>query len=535
MSGKEPRGWNFRVLFVLRGAIACAVVVSIAAAQLMGNENPIHDDLHYLAGWLAFAMLLVFFALKYQAVAAGADAPDRGWVDWLAKGASIVLYVSLFTLPLLGWGLIYARERGVAPGLAYTLRNLHSAVAWALVIVLLLYAVIALWRRKQDTTREFEPGSPSASCNSDALFDPSLSHAPRWLTSAEPDALVDHFTRHPAGGFKPFTCVTGMPGFWTTFDLLTTADERTLSMIGKIPGNRHLRRWLQWRACFMGSVVSEYCPLPRVEATSLVQGMFRVWDWKTPLLIVKDIPCNAPFLSERANRLADQFADVCKANGFFMVEGQALAWVPIDFADEDAYLARFSASRRRDIRRKLRSREDVRVEIVATGDPCFARPAFASELYMQYLEVYEQSVVHFDLLPPDFFRAVLNDASLNGRVFLYYHDDKLIGHNLCFIHDDMLVDKTIGFRYPVARENNLYFVSWMENLAFARREGLNTYIAGWTDPAIKAALGARFTPTRHAVYVRNPLLRPFLRRIAGRFEPDRQWFGGSNASTPSNR
>ncbi len=356
----------------------------------------------------------------------------------------------------------------------------------------------------------------------------STADLPRWLTSAEPDALVDYFMRHPSQGFEPFACANGMPGFWTTFDLLTTADERTLALIGKIPGHRYLRRWLQWRTCFMGSTVSEYCPLPQMEAASLMQGAFQAWDRKTALLIIKDIPCNAPFLSGRANRLADQLVDVCKVNGFFMVEGQALAWIPIDFADEDAYLARLSASRRRDIRRKLRSRKALHVEIIATGDPRLE--TLTVELYMQYLEVYGQSTIHFDLLPPDFFREVLSDASLDGRLFLYFHDNRLIGHNLCFIHDGMLVDKTIGFHYPAARECNLYFVSWMENLAFARREGLRYYIAGWTDPAVKAALGARFTPTRHAIYVRNPLLRPLLKRIAGRFEPDRQWFDGSNAS-----
>ncbi|MCL2591193.1 MAG: GNAT family N-acetyltransferase [Betaproteobacteria bacterium] len=363
--------------------------------------------------------------------------------------------------------------------------------------------------------------------------EPQPPPVPRWLTGAEPAALVDHFMRHPPGGFEPFTCATGMPGFWTMFDLLTTADEQLLALIGKLPGNRFLRRALRWRTCFMGSTVSEFCPLPHGGAEALVQGMFVAWSGKTALLLVKDIPCNAPFLGAEANRLADQLVDACKANGFFMVEGQALAWVPIDFADEGAYLARLSASRRRDIRRKLRRREEMRIEIVATGDPRFAEPAFAAELYAQYLEVYNQSEIHFDLLRPEFFAAVLRDPSLDGRVFLYHWKDRLIGYNLCFIHDGMLVDKYIGFRYPMARECNLYFVSWMENLAFARREGLSHYIAGWTDPAVKAALGACFTPTRHAVFVRNPLLRPLLRRIAGRFEPDREWHGGSGSSLPS--
>jgi hypothetical protein len=350
------------------------------------------------------------------------------------------------------------------------------------------------------------------------------------LTHAEPAALVEHFLRHPPQGFAPFTCATGMPGFWTIFDLLTTADEQTLNLLGKIPGHRHLRRWLQWRTCFIGSTVSEYCPLPDADAAELVQDIFRAWAGKTALLLVKDLPCNAPFLSEHGNRLADQLVAACEGNGFFLVAGQALAWVPIDFADEDAYLARLSPSRRRDIRRKLRSRGSLHIDLIATGDPRLAQPALAAELYAQYLEVYTQSDIHFDRLSAGFFTAILNDATLDGRLFLYYHNDQLIGHNLCFIHDGMLVDKYVGFRYPMARECNLYFVSWMENLAFARRQGLRCYIAGWTDPAVKAALGARFTPTRHAVYVRTPLLRALLRRIAGRFEPDRQWFDGANAS-----
>jgi len=53
------------------------------------------------------------------------------------------------------------------------------------------------------------------------------------------------------------------------------------------------------------------------------------------------------------------------------------------------------------------------------------------------------------------------------------------------------------------------------------RHGLRHYIAGWTDPEIKRYLGAKFTFTRHAVYVRNPLLRAILRRFSSAFESDR--------------
>jgi hypothetical protein len=60
----------------------------------------------------------------------------------------------------------------------------------------------------------------------------------------------------------------------------------------------------------------------------------------------------------------------------------------------------------------------------------------------------------------------------------------------------------------------------MENLEYARRNGLTHYVAGWTDAGIKRQLGAQFSMTRHAVYVRNPLLRFAFRRLSHLFESD---------------
>jgi len=40
---------------------------------------------------------------------------------------------------------------------------------------------------------------------------------------------------------------------------------------------------------------------------------------------------------------------------------------------------------------------------------------------------------------------------------------------------------------------------------------------------VKRELGARFTPTLHAVRARNPLLRGALRRTKRWFESDRRW------------
>ena len=69
---------------------------------------------------------------------------------------------------------------------------------------------------------------------------------------------------------------------------------------------------------------------------------------------------------------------------------------------------------------------------------------------------------------------------------------------------------------------NLYFVSWMVNLEYALERGLRHYIAGWTDPGVKALLlGAlhhapRGLCAQSAAAGRGPA-------FSSRFTTDSQW------------
>jgi len=339
----------------------------------------------------------------------------------------------------------------------------------------------------------------------------------------EPRALVESFLAHPPDDFSALLMRSGTPAFVARFDLLTTADAPLRKRVAALPLYRWWSRMLRPRTCFIGTTVSEYALFPaQADADALVR------EWLAdhagqPFLIAKDIPQDSPLLDAASNAQAQAIAEAATRAGFVLLEGQALAWVPIDFDSTDEYLSRLSSSRRKDIRRKLRARDALDIEEIATGDAFFADAANREIFYALYLEVFAQSEIHFDRLGRAFFDAVLQDASSGGIVFVYRRDGRLVGWNLCFVQGEALVDKYVGFRYPDARESNLYFVSWMHNLDFARRRGLRRYIAGWTDPEIKSYLGARFTFTRHAVRPRSRVLRFALRRLSRHFESDRAW------------
>jgi predicted N-acyltransferase len=352
---------------------------------------------------------------------------------------------------------------------------------------------------------------------------PRTQQTPRmaYIAQLEPEILLSQFLVHPPLGFHAECTPSGMPCFVAPFDLLTTADTALRQRVTRLPGYRLWGRWLHWRTRFAGCTVTEFAPLPAdVPARQLADELLDSYSGDCALLVIKDIAQDSPLLDAAAIDHAEAFAQQCEKRGCVLLEGMALAWVPIDFESIDAYLGRLSHSRRKGIRRKLRSRDALSIDCVRTGAAMFDDDAVLAEFHALYSNVYAQSEIHFDLLSAAFFRGLLRDSASAGLVFTYRYAGSLIGWNLCYEHDGKLIDKYIGFAYPQAREHNLYVVSWMENLEYARRNGLSHYVAGWTDADIKRQLGAHFSTTRHAVYVRNPLVRFAFRRLSHLFESD---------------
>ena len=340
----------------------------------------------------------------------------------------------------------------------------------------------------------------------------------------EPASLLRYFQEYPPEGFSAFHLDSGVPAFSTSFDLLTTMEPSVRRKLEIMPLARWWRRFLRPTTCFVGTTVSEYVLLPcttrpEIFLRDLTTGMSR----RYPFLIIKDIPTDATLVGDAAYAYSRRLADACRENGYVLVEGQALAYVPIDFASTEEFLARMSRSRRKDLRRKLRSTSLLEVEEIRTGDARFQDEALVAAVYALYLNVYRQSQIHFDLLTASFFKALLRDADNQGVVFMYRAKGEMVGFNICFVEKGVLVDKYLGFAYPQARNYNLYAVSWFRNLDFALAHDLHHYVAGWTDPEIKRHLGARFTMTQHAVYVRNPVLRWILLPFKRFFEADHRW------------
>jgi len=208
--------------------------------------------------------------------------------------------------------------------------------------------------------------------------------------------------------------------------------------------------------------------------------------------------------------------------GFARLASLPVAVLDLPFRDEAGYLASLSAATRKDIRRKLAKAGAVRIEfrsdiagLEAQIDALYESTRARSGLDYGDLEV----------LPPGYFAAVARALGARAVFALYWIGPELAAFNLLLLEADRVVDKFLGMRYPLAREHNLYVVSWMANIRFCMARGIGLFQSGQTAYASKLRFGSRLVPSAIHVRHRSRPLQWALRRASpwlgfDRFDPD---------------
>jgi predicted N-acyltransferase len=208
--------------------------------------------------------------------------------------------------------------------------------------------------------------------------------------------------------------------------------------------------------------------------------------------------------------------------GFARIGSLPVAILDLPYADEDGYLASLSAATRKDIRRKLARAQAVRIE---HRSDITGLEALIAELYESTRRRSGLDYGELEVLPPGYFAAVSRALGERAVFALYWIGDELAAFNLLLIEPGRVIDKFLGMRYPLAREHNLYAVSWMANIRFCLSRGIVSLQSGQTAYASKLRFGSRLVPTRIHVLHRSRSLQWVLRRIAStvsfdRFDPD---------------
>jgi hypothetical protein len=188
---------------------------------------------------------------------------------------------------------------------------------------------------------------------------------------------------------------------------------------------------------------------------------------------------------------------------------------------EDIYLSQLSSNNRSSFKRKIRAAKNLVFECRTSID------GIEDEIAALYEETREHSGYDYgdlETLPKGYFSAIMQAANGNALMMLYWlkneanpeNKGSLIGFNLLFLQDRSshserkIIDKFIGRKHKQARENNLYFVGWMDNLRYAQTHGYKILQTGQTAYGEKLRLGSRLEPSFIYFHHRNWLLNKIL-------------------------
>ncbi|WP_293861211.1 GNAT family N-acetyltransferase [uncultured Alsobacter sp.] len=308
------------------------------------------------------------------------------------------------------------------------------------------------------------------------------------------------------------------PAFLTRYRLDTTV-QGPLKPIAEAL-TRTFPRLLTLDLAAIGSPVAEICHLgfaPEVGVAdrpslvvALLEGLERLAEAEG---------CGLVAVKDAAEKDIALWRTALEPRGFQAMPGLPTGLLSVPPGGLDGYFATLSRATRKDLKRKWKQRERLRVEHRTNVDDVLDRIASL------YAETVAHSDLQFEHLPPAYFAAVLRRLAPSARVVLYWAGDDLVAFNLLIETGDRLVDKYIGMHYPVVGEYSLYYTSWLENVAWCSRQGIPLYQAGQGFYGPKVRLGCRLSPNwlyfRHRNRWINAVLKTVSRIVSlDRFDPE---------------
>ena len=277
-----------------------------------------------------------------------------------------------------------------------------------------------------------------------------------------------------------------MPAFLTDYELDTTLSGPLRKVTDVVA--RWFPRLLRQRMLGLGSPVAEICHLgfepgtAAADQSALLSAMLaQAEDYaarqRVQMFAVKD------------SSAAQDALWTAAATGQHLRRqpGLPTALLEVRFADIDEYLATLSRATRKDMRRKLKSAADLRVEWRTHIDD------IAADVMRLYKSTYANAKFSFEELSSGYFEGVLRELGSRASCVTYWLGEKLVAFNLVLHDGNRLLDKFLGMDYAVARDYNLYFCTWFENVRYCIEHRIPLYQSGQGLHAVKLRLGSRLS------------------------------------------
>lgn len=277
-----------------------------------------------------------------------------------------------------------------------------------------------------------------------------------------------------------------VPAFVTDYRLDTTVTGALRTVIGFV--RRIFPGFLRQRMLAFGSPVAETCHLGFDARTNHVDHQRLLnFIFEHAELAAKSERAAMIAVKDASAAQNDLWNDTARSHRLRRQPGLPTAMLTVNFASVDDYLKSLSHATRKDMRRKLKSSAEIRVEWRDDIDDIL------DDVMRLYAATRQRAEYEFEELTRDYFRDVLAEARPRARCSTFWIEGKLVAFNLLLHDERRLIDKFLGMDYAVAREHNLYFYTWLENVRYCIAHGIRVYQSGQGMHHEKIRLGSRLS------------------------------------------
>ena len=329
------------------------------------------------------------------------------------------------------------------------------------------------------------------------LFPEPSSTAP--LLSLLQESGVDGFHLQSIVVFKDGIPILLLPLFETRFDLSTFVEgwiKKALKAAGRL-----IPSLFEPRVLCVGLVMGEWSEIgvdPHIDESTFDAACETAFASLQALAAERKSNIVALYNFNQYGKLPEEVF-----NDFNKVQFQSCARLPIDFKSMEDFMARFSKAARKDLRRKMRASDEVRVI------RCCAIAPYLDRIYKLYLETVARSPLAFGVHNRMFFEKICERVP-GAEYTLYFVQEELAAFNLLVVKQEAMVDKYFCMDYVLGRKYNMYVLSWLENVRTCVERKIPLYYAGQGAEKTKEHLGATLIPSFVLFKHRQPLIDRFI-------------------------
>jgi predicted N-acyltransferase len=307
--------------------------------------------------------------------------------------------------------------------------------------------------------------------------------------------------------------IAAAPAFLTEYGLETTLSGTPRHMLERLrrlaPGALTLRLACIGSPCATTACVGLSPAIAQDERPAVLRALLQAFEGaaaaeRCSLLASKDV-------TDPDRALWDAAAGPL---GYRPMASLPIASLDIDFASLDEYLGRLSYGTRKDMRRKLRALDEVRIEVRSDVDD------LGEKLTALYEQTRARADMSFEHLNAAYFTGVPRRMGERAFYVLYYQGDELLAANLLLQDRTTLLDKYFLMDAERGRPLNLYFLSWFTNVRLCLERGLKVYVSGQAAYQNKLRLGSRLTRTSIYFRHRNTVVNGAMQLFAPLFAAD---------------